>query len=228
MRADPAGPDDDDIQSEPETFVMNNLKIGHRLYAGFTLVLLLLVALAGLSWYSLRQAQGATEHIVEMERRANLTQEWLMSTQLNINRVLAVAKSRNDPAVDAHFKPLIAETTRRVNELQSALERDLTSTRGRALLVEINDRRSQYIAVRKTFFDALGAGQEQEADRIMRDGLMPAAEVYGAKQKELLEFEQGLVHEAVRQSADTVDRQILMMLALAAGGWRLARWRWRW
>ena len=76
--------------------LFNRLKIGQRLYLGFAAVLLLLACVAGLAFSSLQASQTDTERIVQMERRAILTGEWMQSTTLNINRVLAVAKSGND------------------------------------------------------------------------------------------------------------------------------------
>jgi methyl-accepting chemotaxis protein len=196
--------------------VFARLKIGQRLYLGFAVVLALLVGVTALAWTGLQASQAATERVVRMEHRASATEEWMHSTRLNINRVLAVARSRNDPAVDGHFKPLIAKTTERINEVQKALEAEIASERGKALLAEIATKRSEYIAVRKTYFDALKNGDNAGADGILEKGLMPAADAYSDKQQELLDYQRELVAQAVAASGQTVQRQIMTLVGMAA------------
>jgi methyl-accepting chemotaxis protein len=196
--------------------IFARLKIGQRLYLGFAAVLVLLASITALAWNGLMTSQAATERIVTMKERAANGEEWLMSTQLNINRVLAVAKSRNDPVVDAHFKPLMASTTARINEVQQALESEITSERGKALMAEIANTRSAYIAVRKTYFDALKAGDTAGAEQILDKGLMTAADVYSSKQRELLDYQGELVVKAVEASDSTVKNKIAAVFGLAA------------
>jgi methyl-accepting chemotaxis protein len=211
--------------------VINRFRIGPRLYLGFALVLMLLAGLTGTAWYSLRASQAATARVVEMDRLAGLTQEWLMSTQININRVMALATSRNDPAVDSHFKPLIAQVTARISEVQKELESGIQSERGKVLLKEIGERRSAYMGVRKTYFDTLKNGDAAGAQQLLGNALMPAAQAYGDKQQELLDLQRQLVAEAVATSEATSNRQVgvLLIMALAAMGlalvlaWRITR-----
>ena len=202
--------------------VFARLKIGQRLYLGFAVVLVLLCAITALAWSDLNASQGATERIVEMKELAANAEESLMGTQLNIDRVLAVAKSGNNPALNSYFKPLIANTTARNNEVQKALEAAITSERGKALLAEAADKRSAYIAVRKTYFDTVTAGDAAVADQILNTGLMPAADVYRGKQKELLDFQDGLVTKAVEASEATTKKQIALLIGLAAAAIALA------
>jgi methyl-accepting chemotaxis protein len=202
--------------------VFARLKIGQRLYLGFAAVLVLLAAITALAWNGLSTSHNATKRIVTMKERAANGEEWLMSTQLNITRVLAVAKSGNNPAVDAYFKPMIASTTARINEVQKTLEAEITSERGKALLAEIADKRLAYIAVRKTYFDTVKGGDTAGADQILNTGLIPAADVYSGKQKELLDFQNGLVTEAVDASEATVKSQIALLIGLAAAAIALA------
>ena len=211
--------------------IVARLKIGQRLFIGFAAVLALLAGITALAWAGLNASHRATQDIVEMQKRATYTQEWLNSTQLNINRVLAVAKSRNDAAVDAHFKPLIATTTARINELQQSLEAAIESPRGKALLAEVATQRADYIAVRKTYFEKLKTGDAAEADQMLQNKLVPAANAYSAKQQALLDFEIGLVKEAMTAADTTVNRQIYLLLGLAAAAialsatlaWRITR-----
>ena len=211
--------------------IFSRLKIGQRLFLGFAAVLVLLAGITALGWIGLNTSHQSTERIAEMKRRAALTQEWLMGTQLNINRVLAVAKSRNDPAVDAHFKPLMAGTTERISEVQKTLEAQIDSTRGQAFLADIAARRSAYIAVRKNYFDALKSADGAGAEKILQDGLMPAAAAYSASQQALLDYQIQLADEAIAVANATVNRKIVWLLGLAgvalvlAGvlAWRITR-----
>jgi methyl-accepting chemotaxis protein len=209
----------------------NKLKIGQRLALGFASVLALLLVLTALAWNGLRNAQAATEQVVLLENRATVTAEWAASTRLNINRVLAVAKSRADAEVDAYFKPLIAETTTRINELQKTLEAEISSAEGKALLAKIAGLRTAYIDVRKVYFDTLKAGDLEAANRQLTSGLMPAAESYGNAQGELLTFQLGLVDAAVSTSQSTLRQAVMWLVGLAAAAvllaslmaWRITR-----
>jgi methyl-accepting chemotaxis protein len=202
--------------------VFARLKIGQRLYLGFAAVLVLLASITTLAWNGLNASQAATERISEMEGRAADAEAWKMNTELNINRLLAVAKSRNDPAVDAYFKPLIASTTVRINEVQKQLEAEVSSERGKALLTEIAGKHAAYIAARKDYFDTLKTGDTAGADQIIDKGLMPAADAYSDKQQELLDFQQSLVDAAVKASDTTVKSQIAMVIGLAVAAIALA------
>jgi methyl-accepting chemotaxis protein len=194
----------------------NKLKIGQRLTLGFASVLALLLVLTALSWNGLRNAQAATERVVVLESRAAATAEWAASTRLNINRVLAVAKSKADPEVDAYFKPMIADTTKRINELQKTLESEISSPEGKAHLAKISGLRTAYIDVRKVYFDTLKTGDLEAANRQLTTGLMPAADSYGNAQGELLSFQLGLVDKAVADSQTTIRHSVWTLFALAA------------
>ena len=202
--------------------IFAHLKIGQRLYLGFAAVLVLLCGITALAWNGLNTSHAATERIVEMKQRAAATELWVANTQLNINRVMAIAKSGNNPDVDAHFKPLIAETTARINEVQKMLEAEISSEQGKALLAEAVEERSKYTAVRKTYFDTVKAGDTAGANQLLTQGLIPASDAYNAKQKELLDFQLGLVAKAVEVSDATINSQIALLIGLAAAAVALA------
>ncbi len=193
----------------------NRLKMGYRLTLGFASVLVLLVALTALAWTSLQAAQQATTKVIEMEHRSKVMDEWLASTRLNINRVLGVAKSGANPEVEAYFKPMIAQTTERINELQKTLDAEVSSERGKALLKEISDRRTEYIAVRKTYFETLKGGEIAMAAQQLDSALLPAANRYTDTMVELQKYQRELVVAAVAASNQTVDRQAMIIVALA-------------
>jgi methyl-accepting chemotaxis protein len=204
--------------------LFSRLRVGQRLYLGFAAVLLLMASIATLSYFSLEASQAATEHIVEMDSRSIQTAEWLQGTKLNINRVMAVAKSGNDPVVDAHFKPLMAETSAQISEVQKSLEADIDSEEGKAMLGSIAAARSDYIAVRKQYFSTLGSGDLAGAEQMLNNALMPAADRYGALQGDLLALEQKLVAEAIEEAGATVLRQQVLLGAMAGFTLLFAAW----
>ena len=195
---------------------LKQLKIGQRLTLGFASVLALLLVLTALAWNGLQASQAATERVVALERRSAATDEWAATTTLNINRVLAVARSRADAEVDGHFKPLIDKASARISELQKALESEIGSEKGKALLAKISSMRTEYIATRKTYFDTLKSGDVAAANQQLTNGLMPAAERYSAAQAELQAFQRSLVEEAVAQSAATSRNNVMLLVSLAA------------
>ena len=208
----------------------NNLKITQRLALGFGAVLLLLCALTGVAISGLNAARDAQTNLKAMDQRSALADEWVSHTRLNINRVMAMAKSGNDPQVDAHFKPLIAQTTDRINGLQKALEDSVDSEQGKNLLGAVGERRKQYIAVRKAYFAALAAADPQAED-LLQTGLIPAVESYIGSMEKLQQHERELVELADQATGQSVKTEMLIIglmagFALALGAvvaWLISR-----
>ncbi len=193
---------------------MKNLKIGKRLAMGFGLVLALLVMMAALAIVALNGAREDEAHLVEMEKRASMAEQWLANTTLNVNRVLALAKSGNNPEVDAYFKPLIAQTTERINALQKDLQASIESEKGKALLVTIGEQRKAYIDARKKYFDTLNAADPAAADMLEKD-LLPAADRYMSVMGEFAKLQDTLVEEAVAHASSDISAQILQISVIA-------------
>ncbi|WP_284308282.1 MCP four helix bundle domain-containing protein, partial [Hydrogenophaga electricum] len=194
---------------------MGNWKIGWRLGGGFGIVLALLAGLTTVALYSLSLAGQEQQRMVEMERRAMLADEWLQNTNLNINRVMALAKSGNHAEVDAYFKPLIAQTSERINALQSDLEKSIESAQGKALLEGITARRKEYIDVRKAYFSTLASGDVDKAGAMLQNGLVPAVERYMGAMEALRKLQHGLVDQAVTDSREELKTESWALLGIA-------------
>ncbi len=193
---------------------LTNLRIGTRLGVAFSVVLVLVVVVVGFAILELRVLLNDLNRVVVMERRVALTEQWAASTRLNVNRVMAIAKSGNAPEVEAYFSPLIAQTTQRINDLQKTLEAEITSDEGKALLAKVAQLRTDYIAARKQYFDTLKSGDVAGADQLLNARLLPVANAYMASQEELAKLQHRFVDEFSTAATSDVDRAIMVELGL--------------
>ena len=203
---------------------IQNLKTGLRISLGFGVVCLLLVAMAVVAVVNLRQNGSAMADLLNKKAQAQLAEEWVSHTQLNITRVLAVAKSQGHPAVDDFFKPQMAQTTQRINELQKQLEASVVSTEGKALLASVAQLRASYIDARKVYFDVLKAGDVDKANGLLASAVLPASEAYLGKMHELAKLQDAMVDAEVGLLKDLQARRILWLGGLAAAALLMAVW----
>lgn len=218
----------------------SNLRVGARLGTGFAGVLVLMVAMAVLAVVELRGLLHTFETVSAMQQRVSLTQAWSQRTRLNVNRVLAVAQSRNDPQVQGYFDPLIKATTEEISTMQKLLEAEVVQPEAQALLTKVGELRTQYIAVRKAFFedlkaasvpvppsgDAVAMGEAMPAAMPVTPGvpeslqskLLPAAEAYMAAQEELVQWQQQFAQQMSDEAKADVGAAVLYLAVLAVAG----------
>jgi methyl-accepting chemotaxis protein len=192
------------------------MRIGARLQLAFVVVFGLMVGMAGIATFNLHQGEEDTRELLGAERSAYLVDEWRSHTQVNLTRVLALAKSKANADVDAYFKPMIAQTTERINELQKTMESVVTSPEGKALMADIGTKRKAYIEARKAYFDALKNPDAEQADALLNQGLLPAADAYMGKQKELVQHQHALVDADADSRLVQQESRGWMMAGLAA------------
>ena len=159
----------------------------------------LLLAYAVLGLIANGAAERAELEMIQLERKAQLANEWTALTQLNVTRVLAVAKSKADPDVDAYFKPLIAQTTQRINEVQKELEGSVQNPQSKALMSDVANKRQAYIDARSAFFNTLKAGDVAKAEQQLANNVLPASEAYIGNQKAFVKQRLELVDSSLNQ-----------------------------
>ncbi len=194
---------------------LNNVRIGWRLSLGYAAVLALMVGVVALALLQFKVLMGDAQEIRNQGLRASQSQLWAESTRVNITRVMAVAKSGNDPNVEAFFNPLIAQTTQRINELQASLEEQVVSAEGIALLQSIAQLRTQYINTRREFFALLATGDEPAASAFLESRLMPVAEAYMAEQAKFVALQERFAGERLTKAAREAELAALYVMGLA-------------
>ena len=210
---------------------LNHLKIGPRLSLGFGVVVGLMVVVAGLAFERFAHLDRSADYLLELQRRAALAESWRAATDLNASRALAIAKSGGAAEVEAFFGPPMKATTEAISKTQGELTSLVDSERGRALLAEIGQRRSAYIADRKAVLDALQSGDRAAANSALEGRMLPASVAYVAAIETLATYQHERVAEgSTRMNADVRQAGWLVLgltglVALLAGGfgWFITR-----
>jgi len=179
---------------------LSNLRIQSRLMLGFGVVLLLLVGLMVFSLLERQALNQATERVIETERLGKLGSEWKVNSRLNSERELALVFSRGEPQLLATLEPLIAETSRRNNEIQLELVAYDKTERGDVLVADIVAKRAPYLEQRQRALDLLRAGQHDAAIELYRAQVGPAGEALMAAQAAFVNYKAETV-QALRDAS---------------------------
>ena len=193
---------------------LNDLRLGTRLAAGFTLVLLLVPMIAGLGWWRLQATQSEIDAVAAAESRAMAAAQWKGLTHMNVTRTLAIAKSGGHKDVRGYFEPLMKETTAEISALQKPLEEGATQPEEKALIAEIAAQRKQYLSTRNAIFGLLDI-DDPGAKEALESRLMPVALSYVASISNFQKWQQQQAEEAVAAINQRVDRAQMITVALS-------------
>ena len=158
---------------------LNHMRLAHRLALGFAIVLVLVGAIAGLSLYSLTQAETRSSEVMAAMTRANAADQWRALTHLNVVRTLAIAKSGNNADVKGYFGGSMKETSAQISVLQKQLESAGGTAGELAAFADIAAKRKTYVTLRDAIFKALDSGDTSAGARVTGE-LLPSADVYVA------------------------------------------------
>jgi len=195
---------------------LNQLKIGPRLALAFGVVIGLMFIITAITTLRLEGLKADSAKLLEMQRRAALANDWRSDVHLNASRALAIAMSKGASDVESFFAPQMKATSERITQLQNDLTAAVDSDKGKALLTSIAERRSDYVAARKTVLDALAAGQSDSAQQTLSTRMMPASEAYVAAIETLASFQGELVAAGNEKMAADVLGSEMLLLALVA------------
>ncbi len=210
---------------------LNQMKIGTRLAVGFGLVIALMFGLVGVTYQRMEVVNQDTDLVIELQRRAALAEAWRANTNLNASRALAIAKSGGSAPVDEFFAPLIKATSAEITQSQQELTTLVDSSKGKALLAGIAERRQPYLDARKTVLSEIRAGNAAAAEAALKGQMLPTSEAYVAAINELAKYQNDRVAEAsaeIKSAAESAEALALTMLLVAAvvatvAGWLIAR-----
>ena len=194
---------------------LHQFRLGHRLWAGFGIVLALAATIAALGWYQLSATMSAVTHSEYLQERATKALRWEAMTLLNVNRTLAIAEAGGIEDVKNHFQPLMKETSALISTMQKELEASVETPEEKAQFETIAERRKAYIAKRDNIFSLLDI-EDPGAKEALNSQLLPSAAQYITAINAYQVSQRKLADQQARQTQDEVMLAKLKLASLAA------------
>ena len=157
---------------------ITDIKFGARLGLGFATILVLMVIMAGFGTLRVAHIIDVNREITEKSQRYALAAQWKSVTRLNLSRAIAIAKSGNNAALSAYFKPLMTETSATISDRQKKLEAVVVNDSDKTLMDAIGEKRKAYIAIRDAIMAQMQAGDMAGALAKIDSDCIPAANAY--------------------------------------------------
>ncbi len=201
---------------------LQHIRLSARLGLAFGLILLLVLAMAGLGAFQLGRIQQLNAEQAALSAQQGLGREWRALTELNLARGMTLAKAGSNSDVRELSEAPMKATSKRISVTADALGKALTGDTERQLLQAALDQRQRYTALRDGLFkrqrqgDVVGASEDADSQ------LMPAGNVYLASLA-ALEKHLGVVLQASVDAQSELARRailaqgLLALVAVAAG-----------
>jgi methyl-accepting chemotaxis protein len=197
---------------------MNNLKIGTRLGFGFSLILLLLVAMTAIGILRLSSASDKTDEMINVKiRDERLTAEWGKIIEVNAARTTGAFMVR-DPADQKKLETQMAESSGRATQIQDQIGATLDDEQLKPLFKQVLDTRKTYTDYRKAVFAAKNAGDIDKATQIYEGEMTQSRIAYLGALKNFVDKQAALLDASAAdiQQQYRSGRMLLIMLGLAA------------
>jgi len=197
---------------------MKNLKIGTRLGVGFSLILLLLVAMTAIGILRLSSASTMTDVMInEKIREERLIAEWSKIVEVNAARTTGAFMVR-DPADQKKLEALMAESSGRATQIQDQIGAGIDDEELKPLFKQVLETRKTYTDFRKAVFTAKNAGDLETASKIYEGDMTQSRIRYLAALKSFADTQAVLLdaNAANIQQQYKSGRALLIFLGLAA------------
>ena len=191
------------------------LRIGSRLAAGFSVLILLSVISTLIGMWQAHTLAGTARQMMERPVvKERLAADWYRNTFAAIRRTSAIVKS-TDPALAGFFKEDIAATTKSSTDLQKSFGDLLDSDAEKTLYEKIGAARKKYVLARDGAVREKAAGNAAESTRILEQEYLPLSKVYEGLLQELVAHERAVIDQLSTQLSAAADKSQMLMGVLA-------------
>jgi methyl-accepting chemotaxis protein len=166
---------------------LNRMKITTLLQLGFAAVLLMAGLMAGVGVYKLREMVRLSDELDVLEQRSLTATHWRAATELNLSRVMSMAKSGAHAELSSYLSGQMSATTEKINKFQKGLEEAISDPEQKAQMERIAVARKSYIDMRKSVMDTIKADPAAGMQQVDQK-LSPAAMAYMETVEKLVEL----------------------------------------
>jgi methyl-accepting chemotaxis protein len=195
--------------------MLNNLKIGTKLFIGFAVALVLLVAIAVMGTTRLSSLSENLELIIN-DRNPKTAQANDIIDALNViarsMRNMLLVKTPDDVKREA---ARIVEQRKIIGERLDRFETTFNTPKGKELLKGMKDARAAYVPLQEKFIELANAGKRDEAIDFMLTTIRAQQNVYFKSITDTVDYLTELTASEGKAALEAAEAAQKMMIALA-------------
>ena len=148
---------------------LHHIRLSVRLGLAFGLILLLVLAMAGLGAFQLAQIQALNAEQATLTAELQLGHEWRAQSELNLTRGMVLAKAGSNSDVRELSEAPMKATSQHISRITEQLGKALLDDTARPLLQTALDHRKRYTVLRDDLFkrqrkgDVVGAADDADS-----------------------------------------------------------------
>ena len=202
--------------------MLKRLPLGVRLALGFGMLLILLVMMVMVAISRMERMHKDTDRIVTQDWvKAELAMSIDSYARANARRTMELFLA-TDQEHTARIKKHMESNKSVITEALDKLDTLLYLPEGKALMLQIREARSAYVASFTQVARLLDEGQHEDARRLLNTQTMALLDAFQAHIKNLVELQKTLVQQSALQTQrsyeDTRDLMLALSIAALAAG----------
>ncbi|EPK5159242.1 methyl-accepting chemotaxis protein [Enterobacter cloacae] len=206
---------------------MSDMRVGTRLFAGFGLVLLLMMMMGGSAWLFTRANNADVDEMITVDlKKERLAEEWLTVLDKNSGSSIA-AMGADNTALRGKILSSISSDSARAAQVQSELTSLVKRKEAKALLASINSAREKYLRLRSEGMAMAEAGEHGAMDNFISERFLPVIGEYRQAILALLAFQKDLIdatHAEIKQTSQQTEVLMVLFIILGMSAGALIAW----
>ena len=196
--------------------MLNNMKIGTRLLAGFGVAVFIIVVLNIISISNLGALDNDINDIVKDKFPKTVWANQIIDAINENSRVIRNVFITDDPSVKEKELDRFTKIGETISSRTDSLERTIKTDEGKTLLAKLNSvRYDEYLPTRQKMLSILEAGDKVTATSMLFGEFREAQRKYMAAADAIIEYQKSLLHEAGVEADDTYSFVTMLTIILS-------------